>query len=1131
MTNSTYKELLMNRGFNAFLATVFLGVINDNAFRFIVTFMATDLILQQTGSTDSSIVPIIGAVFTLPFILFSGYGGYLGDAFNKRSVLIVTKSIEILSMLLGIAALYFQSIPGMLFVLFLMTTQSTLFSPAKYGVLPEMVQYKDLSKANGLLEMFTFLAILLGTVFASVIYTWWQESVWVAGIVFTAIALTGTVVSFGISQVTTPAQKPKFHINPWSEITQGIRHLYQSRSLWLTVISITYFWFIGALIQQNVIQMGTELQYTEIQIGVMFSSLALGIGIGCIVAGFLSGSRVELGFVPFGAFGIAVSCICMSVLSFSWMAVVIAGYFLGFSGGFYSVPLYAFLQAESGSNEKGRFLATSNFINTIGILLASILLMAAYQMAISTLMVYVMSGVLTLLITAVIVYFIPIPFYKLLTKFMIKCHYRINVRGIEHVPKVGPALLVSNHISYLDGIFLALLFERMPRFLVYKDFFTMPVIGWVLNLIQAIPIKADSIRNFMTALKQAKQFIEEGQIVGIFAEGSISRNGNLTAFKGGYERIVKDMDCPIIPVHIAGLWNSRFSHNPNIKSWGLSSFKRVHVEITFGQPLPSHANPHQVRNEIAELSGENYKRLLHPQEGLHLQFIRAVKQRGNTAYAADTTGRKLSHRKMLAAAFVFSRWLKTNCADEYTIGIMLPTTVFGAVVNVAVSLAGKTAVNINFTAGDQNVKYTIDKCKIKTVVTSKKFLKKIKMDEQESMVFLEELQSLFSKVNLLKSYAQTFLPFPLLKKWYSNPKVSIEETATVLFSSGSSGDPKGVMLSHANILTNLQAISIVFQLQPSDKIAGLLPFFHAFGYTVTIWLPLIRGFSAVYHTNPFESKAIGDLVNEHQATLLISTPTFYHAYSKKIAPEKFSSLRLAVTGAEKLSQTVRDSFHQHFGKRLLEGYGCTELSPVVSVNTPDMTYLDVTQQCQKVGTVGLPIPGVCAKTVDIDTKEDLGVDQEGLLLIKGPNVMQGYLNDEERTNESVVDGWYNTGDIAKIDEEGFITITDRLSRFCKIGGEMVPLIKIEDELRPHLVDGSCAATSIPDEARGEKVILFYTEKDRDPSDIREILMETQIPNLWIPKEENIRFIEELPTLPSGKLDLRTIKAIAFEKTS
>jgi acyl-[acyl-carrier-protein]-phospholipid O-acyltransferase/long-chain-fatty-acid--[acyl-carrier-protein] ligase len=466
---------------------------------------------------------------------------------------------------------------------------------------------------------------------------------------------------------------------------------------------------------------------------------------------------------------------------------------------------------------------------------------------------------------------------------------------------------------------------------------------------------------------------------------------------------------------------------------------------------------------------------------------------------------------------LLGRWARGF--PEEMMGVLLPSSVGGALANLGITLAGKVPVNLNFTAGAGAMRSAVEQCGIRTILTSRVFLAKAKLEAMEGMVFLEDVLKAQSKAGQVRALiAARFAP-----KWMLRAGRTPDSLATVIFSSGSTGTPKGVMLSHYNILANIEAMGQVFWLGEQDRIVGVLPFFHSFGFTVTIWLPLVSGCGAAYHPNPTEAKAIGELVEKYKGTFLLSTPTFCSGYARKCTKEQFRTLRFVLVGAEKLRESIAKQFEEAFGVELLEGYGCTEMSPVVAVNVPNFEAGRDTQVGNKFGTVGHPLPGVAARIVDAETREPRGANQEGLLLLKGANRMLGYVGGAPSTEE-----WYGTGDIAVLDDEGFLRITDRLSRFSKIGGEMVPHLKIEDAIHKVCGDEPCVVVGIADEKKGERLVVLYTDRGMAPEELWKRMAATELPRLWVPKRENIYRVEGLPTLGTGKLDLRGVRAKAEE---
>jgi acyl-[acyl-carrier-protein]-phospholipid O-acyltransferase/long-chain-fatty-acid--[acyl-carrier-protein] ligase len=513
-------------------------------------------------------------------------------------------------------------------------------------------------------------------------------------------------------------------------------------------------------------------------------------------------------------------------------------------------------------------------------------------------------------------------------------------------------------------------------------------------------------------------------------------------------------------------------------------------------------------------------------ETLASRFIDTAKRQWSSFAVADSTGRELTFGRALVGSLLLSRAIRRLAPGQTHIGLLLPASVGGALANIGATIAGTIPVNLNFTAGRDAMAAAIERCGITTILSSRVFLSKAGLDEMPGMVFLEDVLEETSTVAKLTTLAAArLLPGSLLERLFGTP-ADADALATVIFSSGSTGVPKGVMLSHRNILANIESVNDAFALTSADVMIGVLPFFHSFGFTGTLWFPLISGFGVAYHPNPTDAKTIGELSEKYRGTLIISTPTFCGSYVRKIRPEQFSSLRYAIVGAEKLREPIASAFREKFGLDLLEGYGCTEMAPIVSVNLPGVDADGAPRA--KAGTVGRPLPRVRAKVVDPVTFEGPLLGVEGLLLLDGPNKMIGYLGEPAMTRAAMRDGWYVTGDIAMLDEDGFIRITDRLSRFSKIAGEMVPHMKIEEEIQRCLADPhACIVTSVPDDAKGERLVAFHTDPSLTPQALWEQVSATSMPKLWIPKREDIRHIEAIPTLGTGKIDLRAVRQLAL----
>jgi acyl-[acyl-carrier-protein]-phospholipid O-acyltransferase / long-chain-fatty-acid--[acyl-carrier-protein] ligase len=1115
MRERSYRQLIGDPGFSWMLVTQFLGALNDNVYKFVITFFAIGLAAENPmGWAASTHISVIGGVFILPFLLFSGYAGQLADNYSKRSVLIVVKSLEILAMGLALVAFLAESLPLMLIVLFLMATQSTLFSPAKYGSLPELLPERDLSRGNALIEMSTFVAIILGAVIGGVAFAGLNDQPLLLGLLVLGLACVGTAASFGIGRTPVPKARRGFSLNPAGDVWLALGELRGDRRLWLTVLGISWFWFLGALLQLVVPLYATaELGLSAAGAGWLQASIAIGIGAGSLAAGRLSGPRVELGLVPLGSIGIGVTALFLVGAETVWGSLICFS-LLGVFGGLYAVPLNALLQQKSATDKRGRVIAANNVMNTLAILGAS-----AVNFAFGSLLdlrpgtILFISGLMTFAVTLYL--FILLPDFLIRFSLWLLTHsvYRIKIVGAENVPLNGPALLVCNHLSFVDGLLVGACVQRFVRFMAYAPFFAIPGLGWLFRKMHAIPTGGTRA---LEAIRRARAELEGGHVVCIFAEGAISRTGNLLPFKRGFERIIEGLDVPIVPVHLDQLWGSIFSFKDGRFFWKWPQRWFYPVTITFGAPLNPGARAWDLRQKLLEMGGEAFRHRRRPQDFVSARFIRTAKRRWSSLALADSTGRELNFGRALTGATLLARRFRRRLADERMVGILLPASVAGALVNMGLMLAGKVPVNLNFTIGPKAMDEAIRQCRISTIVTARAFLAKAKIAERPDMIFVEDLLAEEGKVSRLLAYlAMLMTPAGLLVRQFAPREKSVEDLCTVMFSSGSTGAPKGVMLSEHNILSNLEAIGQILWARRGDCVLGVLPFFHSFGFTGTLCMPLVLGLGAVYHPNPLDAKTIGQL-------------TFAQAYHRVCAPEDFASLRHVIVGAERLRPDLAQAFKEKFNLDMLEGYGCTEMGPVVAVNVPNISAAGEAQTGHKPGTVGHPVPGVAAKVVHPETHAELAEGAEGLLLLKGPGRMVGYLDDPGRTADALKDEWYITGDIATIDEDGFIRITDRLSRFSKIGGEMVPHVKIEEAmLRIPGLDGACV-TAIPDEKRGERLVGFFVADESMGAELVWAgLNETELPKIWLPKASDLHRLDELPVLGTGKVDLKRLKTMAL----
>ncbi len=707
--------------------------------------------------------------------------------------------------------------------------------------------------------------------------------------------------------------------------------------------------------------------------------------------------------------------------------------------------------------------------------------------------------------------------------------YHVQTVGLERLPR-GGFLLLPNHITWVDAIILLLASPRPIRFMIAEEFYRNRWLHWVLRTTRSIPITP---RRAKDAMRMAAEMIRDGEIVCVFPEGELTRSGVLGSLRRGYELIAPQAEAPVVPVWLDQLWGSIFSFQGGrfFRKWPRRFPYPAAVE--FGEPLsPNDADTAAVRERLLALGESCFSRRAALRQSLGVAALNGLARHPfRTAVIDGTDGSSLSRSKLLGAAAALSRYLRRNFRED-RIAIVLPASKGGVVANLAVVLAGKVPVGLNFTSGRKAVSRAEEIAGLTSAISAHAFAKRFPdFPWPENVIHLDELLPKMKREIFLWWMAAIFLPARVLIRWLEVPPSGDHAEAVLLFTSGSSGDPKGVILSHRNIVGNVAQFRIVLDATREDMILASLPFFHSFGCTVTLWFPLIDGVRIVTYPNPLEAAKCAELVERYRVTVMLAAPTFLRGYLRKARPEQFKSIRLAITGAEKLPRALAEAFEEQLGQPVFEGYGLTETSPVVSVNLPDPKPAhpgDTVQPLNRPGSVGKLVPGVAAQIRHPETDRKLSLDDSGMLWLRGSNIFEGYLHDPGRTAEVLKDGWLRTGDIGRFDEDGFLFIEGRLSRFSKIGGEMVPHETVEHQIQsalglPHEGERTIAVAGVTDAQKGEALVLLSTI-EIEQAELRARLHEAGMPNLWIPK--TIKRVDAIPVLATGKLDLRACAALA-----
>jgi len=1119
-------------GFWSLIVTQFQTAFNDNALKFLVIYIV--VATNFPASQRDLLVLVIGALFALPFIFFSMTGGYFADRYSKRNVTIGTKLFEIAVMLFFIAGLTFQSLPMECAGVFLISTEAALFGPSKYGLLPELLPEQRLSWGNGVIELGTFIASILATMAAGILAGRYVGHEYISGLMLLGYTCVGLATSFGISRVPPADPLKKFRWNPLGDLGAQIKAMRADRVLGWAVLGNSYLFFLAALLQFTIVIYGHDiLHIDDAHTSYLQAAVGIGIGIGSLAAGYLSGGKIEYGLIPLGAVGMTVFGALLYSPGQSLVAAATHLALLGFFGGFFVVPLGALIQHRPKPEHKGGVIAASNLLSFVGIFIAA----GAYYFFSSVLHqtargIFLDGAALTLVTTIYSIYLLPDSLLRFVLWAATHSLYRIRVEGRKNIPETGGALFVANHMSFIDALLMIASTDRPIRFLMFKGIYDLPYVKPFAKMIRAIPISSElRPREMLQSLREATNAIKSGEVVCIFAEGQITRIGQLLPFRRGMERIMKGVDAPIVPVNLDGVWGSIFSFERGRFIWKLPRFIPYPVTVSFGKPMPPTSAPFEVREAVQQLQTDAYRHRKARQRTLHRSLIRTGHRSAFRFAMADRRHPRVKWGGVLMSSIFLARRLRKEWAGQEMVGILLPPSVPAVLVNYAAMLAGKIPVNLNYTLPDEALASCAAQCKIETVVTTKLLLEKIPLTVPGRTILIEEAAAAPRLGEKLMALLLWILPGASLERSLNGGTTkSLDDLATIIFSSGSTGEPKGVMLTHYNIASNIEQVGQTFMFDSSDTLLGVLPFFHSFGFTVTLWLPAVLGVAAAYHPSPLDLNAVSEMVRDYRVTFLLATPTFLQAYLRRCSPEDFGSLQYVVVGAEKLPERLAVAFEDRFGIRPLEGYGATECSPVVAVNTRDFRAPGFRQVGAKRGRIGHPLPGISVRIVDPDTFEPVAVGSAGLMLVRGPNVMKGYLNKPEKTAEVLRDGWYVTGDIAAADEDGFLAITDRMSRFSKIGGEMVPHIKLEEKLHElaESADQRFVVTGVPDAKKGERLIVLHTLAPAELASVLEKLSQASLPNLWTPRANQFFAVEELPHLGTGKLDLRRIREIALQ---
>lgn len=1150
------KSLFRSPGSLPFLSAVFLNAFID---------LGHKIVIQNTvfkiydGKEQVILTAIVNGLILLPFILLFSPAGYISDRFFKHQVMRITAWGAVV-LTLGITAAYAMGWFWVAFAMtFLLAAQSAIYSPAKFGYIRGFYGKQHLAEANGVVAAISIIAILSGTLVYSILFESFYptgslskseiiKTLVPVGIILFLNSVVELVLMYRLPRVDSPAAQDPFQLGRYLRgglVKSSLQPVMQREVIRLSIVGLAMFWSIGQVMLAAFPEFAKAQtgEHNTIVIQAILAASGLGIAIGSIIASRVSKNYIETGLIPVGAAGIAIGLWVLPHLQ-SQPLMGLNFFFIGTMGGLFIIPLNAMIQFYAHENELGKVLAGNNLIQNIAMLCFLCITVAFSLAGISSKQLLIFTAVFATVGGAYTVYKLPQSLVRFLLSYIMSRRYRIDVQGMKNIPSKGGVLLLGNHISWIDWAVVQIASPRQVQFVMLKSIYERWYLTWFFRMFGCVPIEQGA--SSKDSLNIVAELLNRGKVVCLFPEGAISRTGHLGEFRRGFERaaLACSKDVVIQPFYLRGLWGSQFSRSSErLKQQARAGWKRD-IVVAFGEPINKDTKADIVKRRVFDLSVSSWQLHASALPTLAHAWIDTAKRQASDIAIADTASEPMSAIHLLTAARIFSRRIG-RLSPEQNVGLLVPTSIGGVIANMATLMLGKTIVNLNYSASPEAISGAIEQAQIKTIYTSSKFLRKLETRGLDfsrcfagtEVVFLEDLKAGISTLEFITTLALTrLLPAFVIKRLYCRQQ-DPEKTAAILFSSGSEGVPKGVQLSHINFMANLKQISDVLNMQQNDVVMASLPLFHAFGLTVTQFLPLVEGLPMICHPDPTDALGVAKAVAKYRATIMCGTSTFLRLYTRnnKVHPLMLESLRLVISGAERLRPEVREAFKLKFNKDIFEGYGATETTPVASVNLPDsldLSYWKV-QVGGKLGTVGMPLPGTSFKIVDPDSFVELATGEDGMILIGGAQVMQGYLNNQEKTQEviKVIENqrWYVTGDKGSLDEDGFLTIIDRYSRFAKVGGEMVSLAAVEQAIVCCLTEShpelELVAVNVADPKKGEAIVVL-SELALDLSELKAAMINHGVSNLVIPSA--LITVDSLPKLGSGKTDFARARTLAMQ---
>jgi acyl-[acyl-carrier-protein]-phospholipid O-acyltransferase/long-chain-fatty-acid--[acyl-carrier-protein] ligase len=1119
--------LLAQRRFGPLFATNLLGTFNDNLFKTGLLMLASYGLYRADPAKAALLASVATGLFIAPFFLFSALAGQVADAFDRTRLVRMVKMAEVAIMALGLAGFASQSVGLLLAALFLMGAHSAVYQPLKYAILPQQLGEGEILGAAGVMEAGGFLAILGGQLLGGLV------APWQAGVVATALAGAGLVASLAIPSGAPCTPGARIDFNAFRMNLQLVRLARGVRPVWLSILAMAWFYAVGAVLLGQLIPLVQGVLHAGPHAAVLFLTIfSVGVAAGSLLVNRLLRGEVSARCVPVSALLLAGFLVDLSLAIGGFHSGARGLDAAGFAeqpgawrilldlaaisvcGGVYVIPLYAIIQTHSPAEQRSRILAANNIVNAGVTVTAIAVATALLKLGVGIPGLIGLMGVLTLAVALAACALLPETVIKALVRAALKLAYRVELTGAENMPQPGQgAVVVVNHVSYIDALLLAAFLPGKPTFAVHTRIASAWWMKPVMPLFDGFPVDATN----PLSVKAMVKAVREGRTLVIFPEGRITVTGALMKVFAGPGMVADKAGAPIIPVRVDGAQYTRFSHMKG--KVRLRRFPKIRLTVLPAQRFEvdgvesARARRARTADRLYDLMSEMMFATADLDRTLFQALVDARAAHGAKALALEDVKRKpLTYDRLVVGARVLAKAFEPVTRPGEAVGLMLPNVNPALVAFFALQAGGRVAAMLNYTAGPAHLQSACDTALIRTVITSRAFVEQARLEgavarleaSGRRILWLEDVAAGVGALAKVRALAADRIS--------GRPRQDADRPAVILFTSGSEGAPKAVVLSHRNILANCAQVAARIDFNPTDRVLNALPIFHSFGLTGGALLPLLNGVRVLLYPNPLHYGAIPAFAYDASATILFGSDTFLAGYARAAQSYDFYSLRYIFAGAEPVKAETRARFADRFGLRILEGYGATECAPVIAVNTP-MHF--------KAGSVGRLLPGMEARLEPAP-----GIAEGGRLHVRGPNVMAGYyLADAPGVLQPPKDGWHDTGDIVAFDEDGFAAIRGRAKRFAKIGGEMVSLAAVEACAAGLWPDAVHAVVARPDPRKGEELVLFTTEVGATAGALQAWGRSQGVAELALPRD--LRLLEGIPVLATGKIDYVALNAQAL----